>query len=520
MWRWPNHFSSSSLNHKHPPLTSRKLKQNSAGATLTGTVKSDSPGKGELKVMYNGKEQGRSSEIAFAKLDLQIASFGNGAFLVEDRVPENAPLPATPHEMDPGSVVIAPSQDGTQPGSRSKLVLTGNGGNSDDGTYKLDQQNLAKVEIYDSPTDGTLVNLPKEWTAGEFGASQTLYVGSESFTAEEAPQDGTLILTYERTLEDDQAKPKLEDKARVHLLPIDVTVRKKSEVDAPPTGLLVKKGTEITFDINGTAPANAFSLPENTVKWKIAQLKHDGTLTAWTPIPGESPELDFTTNTSGIFQAKAVITVAGGQAEEFLLIRKIDAPHADDSTGTVQDFHKKGAEDYFGVVEADWQIAVRDKARMSMGSTFYSQAGSTVVQGSTTAGPGTDKCNIFVYHKCNDAGATVPLTRGGGPIPFYYTSPPLAIDWWNDNTGRTDDASRTINSIAISGWQRLPDATMPEPGLVPSRPNLGGNPDQYGSHVGIFDYDGSWISAGPLKINKYYHPKTSGYQPQGYRRFN
>jgi hypothetical protein len=311
----------------------------------------------------------------------------------------------------------------------------------------------------------------------------------------------------------------IKDTVGVNLLPIDITVRKKTEADAPPTGLLVKKGTQITFDINGTAPASAFPLPANAVKWKTRQLKHDGTLTNWADVPGEGPELDFTTDTSGIFQAKAVLTVAGGQPQDMPLVRDKDAQHANNTAGNIQDLHKRGAEDYFGVAESDWQIAVRDQALLNLGSTYYSQAGSTVVQGSTVAGPGTDKCNIFVYHKLNDGGATVPLTRGGGPIPFYNTSPPLAIDWWNDNTGRTDNAGQTINSIAIPGWQRLPDGTKPEPGLVPSRPNLGGSPDQYGTHVGIFDYDGSWISAGASKVNKYYHPKTSGYQPQGYRRF-
>ncbi len=71
------------------------------------------------------------------------------------------------------------------------------------------------------------------------------------------------------------------------LLPVDITVRKKNEADAPPTGLVVKKGEVITFDINGPAPASAFPLPANTVKWKTKQLKSDGTYTDWADVPGE-----------------------------------------------------------------------------------------------------------------------------------------------------------------------------------------------------------------------------------------
>jgi hypothetical protein len=302
-----------------------------------------------------------------------------------------------------------------------------------------------------------------------------------------------------------------------YLVPVEVVVRKKAESTAPETGLLVKKGELITFDINGAAPVSAFPVPPETVKWKSRQLKHDGTTTNWTDVPGQGPELDFTTNESGVFEAKAVLTPQGGQAQDFPLIRKKDAPHADSSAGVVQDFHKAGAVDYFGVADAQWQIDVRNAARGNLGSDYYKNLGECVVLGSTMAPNPSNKCNIFIYHKCGDAGVPVPLTRGG--IPGWRTGPPLAIDWWNDNSGRTDAAGRTITSFDIPNWSRLPDATMPQPGLVVARPNLAQNPDQYSSHVGIFDYDGSWISAGFAKVNKYYHPKTSGYQPQGYRKY-
>ena len=134
------------------------------------------------------------------------------------------------------------------------------------------------------------------------------------------------------------------------------------------------------------------------------------------------------------------------------------------------------------------------------------------------AGPKINKCNLFVYHKCLEAGVGFPLTRGGlGLLP---TSPPLAIDWWNDNKGRVDGLKKRIVTVDIPGWSRLPDDEMPQPGLVVSRPVLGGVAEQYASHCGIFDYDGSWISAGPVNVNKHAHPKDSAYQPIGVRKYD
>src|ERR1051326_3595914 len=89
-----------------------------------------------------------------------------------------------------------------------------------------------------------------------------------------------------------------------------------------------------------------------------------------------------------------------------------------------------------------------------------------------------NKCNIFVYHKAGDAGATVPLTRGG--IPGYRTSPPLAYDWWDVSYG-------------IDGWTHLSNGSYPQPGYVISRPDSsvlpgGVNEGQRYGHVGILDY--------------------------------
>lgn len=226
------------------------------------------------------------------------------------------------------------------------------------------------------------------------------------------------------------------------------------------------------------------------------------------------------TNQGGVFEAKAVVTPPGGKASDYPLTRKKDAPHSSDSKGAEQDMHKAGAVDCFGVADQQWQIDLRQKALADLGSDNYKQNGVFVAPWFpfTVFGIKDDKCNAFVYHKCYEAGIEVPLTRGEEWLGFR-TSPPLAIDWWNDNSLRKKDMSgNIITTIDIPNWSRLPDDAMPQPGFVVARPVLGARPDKYSSHVGIFDYDGSWISAGPLKVNKYCHPKN--YQPQGVRKYD
>jgi hypothetical protein len=307
----------------------------------------------------------------------------------------------------------------------------------------------------------------------------------------------------------------------LQVVPAEVVVRKKTEAAAPETGLLVKKGDVITFDVNGSSPAAEFPFPPESVKWRIRQLKHDGTTTEWADVQGQGAEVDYMTNQGGVFEAKAVVTPPGGKASDFPLTRKKDAPHSSDSKGAEQDIHKAGAVDYFGVADQQWQIDLREKALADLGSEKYKQDGVFVAPWFpfTKFGIKDDKCNVFVYHKCYEAGIEVPLTRGGSEWLGFRTSPPLAIDWWNDNSlGKKDMSGNIITTIDIPNWSRLPDDAMPQPGFVVARPVLGARPDKYASHVGIFDYDGSWISAGPLKVNKYCHPKN--YQPQGVRKYD
>jgi hypothetical protein len=189
------------------------------------------------------------------------------------------------------------------------------------------------------------------------------------------------------------------------LVRVDVLIRKKTESNAPPTGLCVKKADVITFDFNGPARLSAFPLAASTVAWQIWQIKRDGTFTDWTAVPGNGCELDYNTPTGGIFQAKAILTPLDGIAQEYQFIRMKDVPNAANSTGDVQDLHKKDAPDYFGVVDADWQLRVRDRGVANLWSTYYNQNDSCVIYKDESADPNLPKCNVFIYHKCNDAKA-------------------------------------------------------------------------------------------------------------------
>lgn len=306
----------------------------------------------------------------------------------------------------------------------------------------------------------------------------------------------------------------------VKLLPVDIKVVRAGMSAAPVGGLVVEKTDLVRYRISPNIPDHP-GLLYDSIQWHWRYLKFDGTYSAWTAFKtGKGHTFVAYPKDAGIYEIKFV-----ANEQDYIFQRKFDAPNADNSKGYVQAIHKKGAHDCLGVVEEDWQIRLRKAAWGNLGSTRWNQKDSIYIPGHLIRyGKRTDKCNLFVFEQGYMANTTIPLN---GTAPKW---PPIAFDWWNDNTGRTDSKGRIMISQAIAGWQRMSDRTRPQPGLVVSRPNLAGIPGKYGSHVGILDYDGSWISAGPLKVNKYYHPSsmeadavghptTAPYQPQAYRKY-
>ena len=490
---------------------------------ISGTVKSDTPSKGTLKIKYQGNDIDESAdEIAFAKVDLDIASIGTEADLAEDIQPGGGAAPS-PHEMDPGGIVIAPIQGSSSGGKRTKLTLTGNGNSLNQGTYALSSTGASKLKIYEAAEGVSAITLPKNYSASELSSPKTLYVGSDAFGPNDQTQTGTITLTYKLPLQAGGQTHEIKDEVKVSLLPVEVVVRNESETDTPPDGLSVVEGESITFDFNGRAPAESFPLPQSSIDWQTRQMKQNGNFTSWIS-RGSGCEYTESWELPGIFQLKAILTLPDGSKQEFTYVRKKDAKHADNRDGDVQDIHKLGSPDYFGITSLAWQSELRSHVVKSLGDTGYAQS-ATVSTNSfgfdiggksvMTFGPGTDKCNLFVYHKANDIRSAphVALTRGS-----FGTSPPLAIDWWNDNSGRKDNKGRVITTVAIPEWSRLSDSDYPQPGFISSRADLDEEPEQYHSHCGILDYDGSWISAGSEKVNKYCHILTPAYQPLGLKK--
>ncbi len=273
----------------------------------------------------------------------------------------------------------------------------------------------------------------------------------------------------------------------VNPLPVEVIVRKKGEA-VDPKGVLVKKGDvlEIALAESWFAQEKQF---ENLITWQYRQMKLDGTFEGWTDFgnQGKGTKFKHTTALSGIFELKAVIGSAGSTQDQFYQ-RKKDDPHS---------AHKKGENDCFGVADDQWQINVRQQAWINLGSTAYARA---VKNGPVPAGPpGGWKCNLFVAHKETDGGATVPWINSG----WVHSFPPSANQW--AGTAGTEQKN-------IPNWSLLGADAKPQAGYVVARGASIG-------HTGILDYDGAWISAGELNVNRKADLREPYYQPARVRKY-
>lgn len=119
---------------------------------------------------------------------------------------------------------------------------------------------------------------------------------------------------------------------------------------------------------------------------------------------------------------------------------------------------------------------------------------------------GSYKCNIFVAHRAEQAGADVPAISG---IPARY--PPLANEW-----AGAEDTNPYIPGFqtGIANWTLLTTPLHPQPGMIVAHPVAGGQ-----GHVGIVDYDGYGIAVGVRygTVNKQATEILDG--TCGYRRY-
>jgi hypothetical protein len=212
----------------------------------------------------------------------------------------------------------------------------------------------------------------------------------------------------------------------------------------------------------------------------------------------------------GIFQLQAVYSFPDGTKIPIPFLRMGDgkAIQNGDRQPKTNEKLKAGQPDYIGVCRNELSLKLRKEAVRWLGSEAYAKAKQVPIKSGYIYNPNTKdapKCNIFVTHLSNRVGATTPyFYRRWGIVP---AAPIAKHDWHLDPEKNVD--------LDPAGWHYKGLIMEPAPGMSVA---------SYGAssgigHVGILDYDGSWISAGPKKVNKYIHlsDENSPYKPTHFR---
>jgi hypothetical protein len=151
---------------------------------------------------------------------------------------------------------------------------------------------------------------------------------------------------------------------------------------------------------------------------------------------------------------------------------------------------KKGYPDSFGVADTDKQVAIRNAAKAHLRSADYATAASLPpLRDPLGLFTGADKCDVFVADVCDEAGANIDP-----PLLGVYTSLPPSANTWAGMPSVADP----LAPHEIPGFTLLPAQTYPQPGYIAAS----GFEDGSAGHSGIVDYDGQWISAGALNVNR------------------
>jgi hypothetical protein len=191
------------------------------------------------------------------------------------------------------------------------------------------------------------------------------------------------------------------------IIPVEVAVVKEGEPAAPEDGLVVKKSDTVRYRLSPGLPDTPLMF-EDKVQWHWRILKWDGTYGNWTAYTnGKGHTFTAQPQDAGIYEVKASV-----EGQDYFLKRAKDDPHS---------AKKKDENECFGVVDEQWQINVRNQAKVNLGSVAYAKLASN---GNFEAGD--NKCNLFVAHKATDAGAIVPKINGtpvlGGVLLTSYPS--------------------------------------------------------------------------------------------------
>lgn len=291
----------------------------------------------------------------------------------------------------------------------------------------------------------------------------------------------TFSITYSQTYYDpDSTKEDLDGISLiVAAIPIDISVRKENDAKSMNNRVLVTSKEKIEFALHPNF-FNKENKLKDKIKWKAIRMnafgKDDKNINIGSGTKG-SIALE-----PGIYKIQATIN-----EKVFSYERKSDVPHNDKKS-----FLLTGASDSVGVVEDQRQINLVNLAYSQLGSVRYAQ--STAITVKNVLGPfisssltfaGEPKCNIFTYEQVNDCKMHVSARLYEPLNPFkddYYIAP-LVSDWKNS----------AFKMVSANGyWLYLNTTETPQPGFVVTA-NL---------HMGIIDYDGTWINAGEKLVHK------------------
>ena len=307
-------------------------------------------------------------------------------------------------------------------------------------------------------------------------------------------------IEYSQTFYDPAVLENDLDGLTMVVLPIEIDISVKDSRGNVNDRILVKKGE--TIDVALHPMFWEHDLPgNNNIEWELECVSSTGKFSS-RPITATGTNISFTINESGIYRICAIIN-----GERYYYRRHEDVPYHKGMTGL-----RAGDFDYVGVYTYETQRKMVDRAfsycreastKFAYGKEFdfteYGYSNFLLKKRLANA----NKCNIFVFAVAHEERILIHLkdrefTVAGMPTGLeFYKSPPTVKEW--------RDSNEKIETTPAPNWTWLKvDATMqPEPGHVVM--------DDV--HMGILDYDGSWISAGPSNVNKKACIYGCGYTP-------
>lgn len=280
-------------------------------------------------------------------------------------------------------------------------------------------------------------------------------------------------------------------------------------------GMCVTSGNGFIADFDGVYGDSKFNewLPDATFEWQARRVMLDGNFEAWTALgpngaPYHLPEQTVYVNNEGCYQLQLAVILPDTTKIEMPYTRRWNARSIIDSHGTIALSGQVGKPDYFGVANDSIAMDIRNRAKAWLGSTQYSVDAQMITNPNPPTGLwnpstlGASKCNIFVNHVSNYVGNFTPYWVRH----LIFCAAPLARqDWFTDPSANVD-----LNTY---GWPFCATGRFPSPGMAISTDH--GGTGTGSGHVGILDYDGSWINAGKKSVNKFIFldDPSSGYIP-------